>query len=100
MIGIAFVRRYGLRQKIVMLILACVLVSGWIAYISPTESMFDPSFCSSQQTGIFVYHECGYIGNCPTLELGYIGIRGIPIVLKIHDYYDNPCGYERPKSWR
>lgn len=89
-----FVRQNTWQHSLTIILISCVLMAGWQTVTSPRQSPFD-DYCSVIKEGVIETHYCGYVGNCPTILLQYVGISGLPFAIETVDYYENPCeGWE------
>ena len=86
-----FIRQHGWQHSLVIILISCVFLSAFQTFTSPRQSRFD-EYCSVINEGILERHYCGYVGNCPTMLLQYLGISGLPFAIETVDYYENPCG--------
>jgi hypothetical protein len=85
-----FVQKYSWQHSLVIILISCVLLSGWQTITSPSQSRFD-EYCTVINEGMLEKHYCAYVGNCPTMLLQYITISGLPFAIETLDYYENPC---------
>jgi vacuolar-type H+-ATPase subunit I/STV1 len=85
-----FVRQYTWQHSLTIILICSVFLAAWQTISSPRQSPFD-EYCTVINEGLIETRFCGYIGNCPTILLKYVGISGLPFAIETIDYYENPC---------
>jgi hypothetical protein len=89
---VRFIRRFHWRQGVVILMLCCIVLTG--LNIKAMGGVYLPLFetpCRAKSIGIFTNYDCKTQMGCYVGWAEYVGVRGMPIVVRTSEYWNGYC---------
>jgi hypothetical protein len=89
---IQFIKRFRWRHKIVIVLLTCFVLTGlnirnmYDVYIP----IYEPT-CTIENFGMMSVHDCIQQAGCFVSTAQYVGVRGMPIVVRTSEYWNGYC---------